>query len=113
MGGTWDVYQRQLSSLYHGIALWDPRPVEGLYNNVSIGDVGYINEGLFYRMFNVTLPWDHPSNNKLGQLEPYQHLDCGPFVNSHETPFVKGDYHSPNVSSERNIYNMWARDPSE
>ena len=87
--------------------------MKALYNSVSIGDVGYINEGLFCRMFNVTLPWDDPSNNKLGHVEFYQPLDCGHFVNSHETPFVKGNYHSPNVSSERNIYNMWALDPSE
>ena len=113
MGNPWDVYQRQLSSLYLGIALWDPRPVKALYNSVSIGDVGYINEGRFYRMFNVTLPWDDPSNNNRGQPEPYQSLDCGHFVNSHETPFIKGDYYPPNVSSMRNIDNWRALSPDE
>ena len=108
------VYSTQLSSLYHGYALWNPDPVKKIYNQVSIGDVGYVNsKGFFYRMFNVTLPWDDPSNNRLGKAEPYEPLHCGEFVNSHETPFVKGDYYSPNVSSERNIDNPLARDLRE
>ena len=61
----------------------------------------------------VTLPWDHPSNNKLGQAEFYEPLDRGEFVNSHKMPFVKGDYHTPNVSSEKNINNPLARGPRE
>jgi hypothetical protein len=56
-------------------------------------------------MFNVTLEWDNPLNSKLGKPDPYERLDCGPFVNSSEMPFDKGDYHTPNVSSERNIDN--------
>jgi hypothetical protein len=83
--------------------------MKALYNSVSIGDVGFINEGLFYRMFNVTLPWDDPSNNKLGQPEPYQPLDFGHFFNSHVTPFGKGDYRTPNVSTQRNSDNLQAR----
>lgn len=107
------VYRVQLSSLHHGCALWNPTPVNQIYDRVSIGDVGYVNRtGFFYRMFNVTLPCDDPSNNKLGRPEPYQPLDCGPFVNIHEALFSKGDYRTPNVSSESND-NYLARDPSE
>ena len=85
-----------------------------IYNQVSIGDVGYItNTGSFCRMFNVTLPWDHPSNNKLGQAEPFEPLDRGEFVNILEKPFVTGDYCTPNVSSEKDIDNLLARDPHE
>jgi len=29
------------------------------------GDVGYVREGLFYRLSNVILEWDHPSNRTL------------------------------------------------
>jgi len=81
--------------------------VKALYNSISIGDsdVGYISAGLFYRILTVTLPWDDPSNNKLGQAEYYEPLDCGGFVNSHKTTFVKRMYCTPNVSTEyRNIY---------
>ena len=108
-----DVYRKQLSSLYHGIALWNPDPVKKIYNQVSIGDVGYVNRGYFYRMFNVTLPWDHPSNNKLCKAEPYEPLDYGQFSNSLKTPFAKGDYYTTNVSSEKNIDNLLVQDPHE
>ena len=96
----WDVYRKQLSSLSHGLALWDPSPVKALYDCVSIGDVGFINEGLFYRMFNVLLPWDDPSNDKLGRVEPYEPLGLGPFLNIKESRSFKGDCHTTNVSSE-------------
>ena len=67
------IYQEQLSSIYHGLALWKPNP-EGLYGRVSIGDVGYVNEGAFIRMFNVTLPWDDVSNKTLGDPFHYDPL---------------------------------------
>ena len=108
------VYRVQLSSLYHGYALWNPDPVKEIYDQVSVGDVGYVNiMGFFYRMFNVTLPWDHPSNNKLGRAEPYEPLDCGEFSSTHKTSFIKGDYYTPSVSPEKNIDNPLARDPRE
>ena len=64
---------RRASLTCQGIALWDPNPPKELYDRVSIGDVGYLQEGTFMRMFNVMLPGDDPSNRRLGYLEPY----CG------------------------------------
>ena len=49
---AFNIYQDQLKSLFHGIALWNPDP----HNHnvrVSIGDVGFLVEGAFFRMFNV------------------------------------------------------------
>jgi len=111
-----EVYRVQLlsQSLSHGYALWNPEPVKNTYDKVSIGDVGYVNcQGSFHRMFNVTLPWDDPSNNKLGTPEQYQPLGWDPFANIREKQFNKGDYYSPNVSSERNSENPSVRDPAE
>ena len=68
------VYRDQLSAPSHGLALWHPNPPKTIYNNVSVGDVGYLHEGMFIRMFNVMLPWDHPSNAVLGEPEPYDPL---------------------------------------
>ena len=82
------VYQDQLIALYHGLALWNSDPLKKIYNSASIGDVGYLHEGTFIRMFNVTLPWNHPSNGLLGKPEPYEPLDCGPFTNILEVPFT-------------------------
>ena len=99
-----NVYRDQLSSLSHGIALWDPNPPKRSYDRVSIGDVGYIDpsEGTFIRMFNVTLSWDDPLNSGLGIPEAYEPLDCGPFrpfVNTLRRQFDKIDYYSRTVSA--------------
>ena len=109
----WNVYREQLSSLNLGIALWEPEPMKNLYGRVSIGDVGYIYEGHFNRMFNVTLPWDDPSNTKLSELWPYPPLDWGPFANIRSGTLAKGDYYSRNVSAGDNSYNLMAREPRE
>ena len=46
-------------------------------------------------MFNVTLPWNHPSNTKLGMPMEYKSLDQGPFTNAIDS---QTEYHSLNVS---------------
>ncbi|KAI0273266.1 hypothetical protein BGY98DRAFT_1099432 [Russula aff. rugulosa BPL654] len=77
-----NIYRERLSSLNYGLALWDPKPVDNLYNHISIGDVGYLLEnGAFMRLFNVTLPWDDPSNSLLEVPEQYKRLELGHFIN--------------------------------
>jgi hypothetical protein len=75
------VYQDQMTTLSHGLALWNPSPPKEIYDKVTIGDVGYLHEGSFIRMFNVMLQWSHESNRTLGEPEFYESLDCGPFAN--------------------------------
>ena len=110
-----NVYREQLSSLYHGCALWKPEPVENLYDKVSIGDVGYIYNGFFYRMFNVMDSWDKspPANQTLGEPDQYKPLVWDPFPNILKSPFDKMDYHSPNVSGQKNIDKMTAKTSRE
>ena len=95
-----EVYQEHLSSIYHGLALWNPNPVQELYDSghVSIGDVGYLRDGGFIRMFNVTLPWNDPSNAKHGMPMEYNPLDQGPFTNVRETSPSMTEYLSSHVS---------------
>lgn len=107
------VYRDQLTALSHGLALWNPDPPKKIYNNVSIGDVGYLYEGRFIRMFNVTLPSDHPLNGLLGKPEPYDLLDCGPFTNTIEAHFDKVDHYSRFVTAETNAGNSQAVTPDE
>jgi hypothetical protein len=111
----YNVYRERLSSLYHGYALWEPEPVKRLYNKVSIGDVGYVYNGFFYRMFNVTRQWGHPSNQKLRASKPAHYKPMREYVfdDIHESRFSKGDYHSPGVSKEDNANYTWARNPGE
>ena len=108
-----NVYREQLTSKYHGLALWNPKPVKGLYDHcghVSIGDVGYLCDGDFVRMFNVTLPWDDPSNDKFGKPEKYEVLKLD---HIRENEFCPADYHSPLVSKEENTNNAQAEIPDE
>ncbi|KAH8105449.1 hypothetical protein BXZ70DRAFT_527374 [Cristinia sonorae] len=56
-----EVYAEQLSSAGHGYPLWDPNPSPDCLDDdeiieVTIGDVGYIRDGSFKRMFNVFAP---------------------------------------------------------
>ena len=93
-----DVYWDQLSALSHGIALWNPDPPNKIFNNVSIGDVGYLHEGTFIRLFNVMLPWNHPSNRTFGDPKPYESLDNDP-SNTLEEHFDRVEHYSRNVSN--------------
>ena len=113
-----DVYRDQLSALSQGVALWRPSPPRDnfnnlIYTNVSIGDVGYLREGAFMRMFNVMLPWDHPSNQKLGNPDPYKTLSSGNFVNILRDDLDKEEYCSRYVSGEANTDNIHARTREE
>ena len=108
-----NVYRDQLASLSQGIALWDPTPHKKIYDKVSIGDVGYLQEGSFIRMFNVMLKWNDPSNRKLGVPEEYETLDFGPFCNTTERKIVSGERYSRCVSSESNVGNRKADSPDE
>lgn len=54
------VYAKQLFYRGHGLPMWIPEPSE--FGTVQIGDVGYVVDGCFYRLFNATKPADHSLN---------------------------------------------------
>jgi hypothetical protein len=108
-----NVYRDQLASLSQGIALWNPPPLKDVYDKVSIGDVGYLQDGSFVRMFNVMLPWDDPSNATLGDPEEYESLDCGRFRNTIERDFASVEHHSRSVAAETNAGNRKADSPEQ
>jgi hypothetical protein len=85
--------------------------VKKIYNNVSIGDVGYFHEGMFIRMFNVMRPWDDESNQYLGELDHYEPLDPGPLTNSLRVSFGKVDHYSSSVCGEVNANSALADSP--
>ena len=101
-----NIYREQLSSLNHGLALWDPKPVENLHlrpGHVSIGDVGYLDNGAFMRMFNVTLPWDDPSNKLLGNPEKYEHIKLSLSRDFRYNEIREGEHYTPHVSKVDNL----------
>ena len=106
-----NIYRDQLTSLYHGLALWNPDPVEDIYDQVSIGDVGYISsEGRFIRFFNVTLPWDSQSNRRLAQPEPYDPLTQASITRENFGPVNRC---SRTVSGVENAENTQADTPAQ
>ena len=107
------VYQDEMTTLSHGLALWNPNPPKEIYDKVSIGDVGYLHEGSFIRMFNVMLPWTHESNRTLGEPEPFESLGCGPFASTLRRQFDGVKHCSRYVSAEINAGNRQAMTPDE
>jgi hypothetical protein len=97
-----NIYREQLSSKYHGIPLWRPSPSKGP-DHISIGDVGYLDDGAFIRIFNATIPWDDPSNSLFGELEEYVPLNAGRFGVVQDT-FGPEVYYSPHVSEVDNAH---------
>lgn len=71
----YDIFRDQLGLKYpaYGHALWEPSPGR-LYSGVEVGDVGFIREGQFRRLFNALLPADHPSHTNFGVPESYEPL---------------------------------------
>jgi hypothetical protein len=99
-----DTFRKELATKYsrYGHALWEPDP-GALYDTVEVGDVGYIRDGKFHRLFNVFLPEDHPSHRNNGvpeyheelQLNMEDHIDkgrdtCRIFCSRHVTQVSRG-----------------------
>ena len=92
-----NIYRKQLSSKLHGLALWNPTPVQGLFNDpghVSIGDVGYLDNGTFMRIFNVNLPRDNPSNKFIEIPEGYKPLKQEYLNNVYRSEVHQEEYHT-------------------
>ncbi len=77
----YDIFREQLAVTYpaFGHALWEPSP--GQHGPVQVGDVGYISEGKFHRLFNALLSADHPSHH--GIPLPEYHEPLVPNVSDH------------------------------
>ena len=71
--GRWDskatmiALEEQRFAPALGHALWEPS-LGNLYQTAGVGDVGYIGEGRFHRLFNILLPADDPSHRSFGVL---------------------------------------------
>ncbi|KAI0086257.1 hypothetical protein BDY19DRAFT_370479 [Irpex rosettiformis] len=75
MGLAAEVYAEQLLPKAHGLPLWIPEPSK--FGEVLIGDVGYVYDGCFYRLFNVTHPPDDDVNQG-GVPEEFEVLEYDP-----------------------------------
>ena len=80
--------------------MWDPNPVDNIFKDpghVSIGDVGYLENGTFVRIFNVKLPRDHLSNKFIEIPEGYKPLEQEYFDNVFRSEVYRKEYH-PHVT---------------
>jgi hypothetical protein len=88
-----DIFRQELASKYpaYGHALWEPSPSKLHPAAVEVGDVGFIRNGKFHRLFNALLPKDHPSHQNFGvpenheplQLNMTKHIDTGTLSPNH------------------------------
>ncbi|KAI0245789.1 hypothetical protein BJV78DRAFT_248715 [Lactifluus subvellereus] len=78
----YDIFRNQLAIKYpaYGHALWEPSPGR-LYSAVEVGDVGFIREGKFHRLFNALLPAEHLSHQNL--RVPEYHEPLRPTITEH------------------------------
>ena len=58
---------------FFGHALWDPTP-DSVFGPAKVGDVGYVREGRFFRLFNTLLPADDPSHKETPLPEYHEPL---------------------------------------
>lgn len=90
---AYNIYARQLLPRKHGYPLWLPEHTK--FGEVQIGDVGYLRDGGFYRMFNAV------STEKQNYGVPHEHA---PFVIreyllNHTKDAIKGNIVSKSVKS--------------
>jgi hypothetical protein len=71
----YDIYRDRLATTHasFGYALWKPGPEAG-YGPVRIGDVGYVGEGKFHRLFNALLPLGDASHKGIPLPEYHEPL---------------------------------------
>ena len=98
-----DIFRDQVAINYpvYGHALWEPNP-GGLYHAIEVGDVGYILQGKFLRLFNALLPADHPSHEKCGVPDSHELLK--PSIADHHLA-LQGLY-QPGILQIVNMYKV-------
>ncbi|KAJ7138853.1 hypothetical protein C8R46DRAFT_827310, partial [Mycena filopes] len=93
------IYACQLGQLHLGYPLWCPEPRD--CDKVKPGDVGYLKDGSFYRLFNATLPASHPEQT-LGVPPLFEPLKLPPGSLHHIDKFFDpGPLRSSSVSQVR------------
>jgi hypothetical protein len=78
MAAHYDIFRHHLVMTFpgYGHPLWEPDP-GNLYPAVKVGDVGYIREGKFRRLFNALLPAEDKSHEAFGVPEHHEPLTLG------------------------------------
>jgi hypothetical protein len=96
------IYSDQMAKRMRGTALYEPKW------EVYVGDVGYIRNGRFFRLFNITLPRDHQLQRK-GVPSSFVPFGVEQWSQSAEPDFLQPQVlHSESVSKkEINVELEW------
>ncbi|KAI0787412.1 hypothetical protein C8Q74DRAFT_1197184 [Fomes fomentarius] len=96
---AWDIYRKSLEPLGHGIPLWSPEP-SPTFGEVRLGDVGYIQRGVFCFLFNTTVDASH-ADNKRGVPEGFEPFTYQPTsVQIYPNPLMQSVVQSEGVQSQ-------------
>jgi hypothetical protein len=96
---SYETYAHALITKGHGHPLWQPDP--GEHAPIDLGDVGYLYEGAFVKLFNVSKDI-HSWSNRLGLPHEHTPLQVGDIVC--KTPLPKApEYISSEGVSEKAI----------
>lgn len=83
MASAAEIYANQLLPKRHGLPLWHPEPTK--FGEVLIGDVGFVLDGCFYRLFNAIRTADDPVNAHCGVPPGFVPLKYNETVMLHTT----------------------------
>lgn len=97
--GLYDIYRDRLATTHSafGYALWGPSPEAG-YGPVRIGDVGFVSNGKFCRLFNALLPADDKSHKEIPLPDNHEPLDLNFPDHISTDPLRPGNHCSTGVS---------------
>ena len=93
-----NIYARELGKLKNGLPLWFPEPTK--FGEVLIGDIGYIREGAFYRLYNVLRESSDPINQQFPAPSGFERLKVNErFEHKQDGVFLAGPLYSKTVQS--------------
>ncbi|KAI1790665.1 WD40 repeat-like protein [Ganoderma leucocontextum] len=95
----YNIYAKQLFTMRHGYPLWHPEIERDRGLEVKVGDVGYLHEGAFIRIFNATLEADHPDHDMFGVPDGHEPFLVKRFLKHESQSVIESHLCSRSVSS--------------
>ena len=95
----YNIYAKQLLTMRQGYPLWHPEIERDRGLEVQVGDVGYLYEGTFIRIFNAILQVDHPDHKMFGVPKDHKPFEVKPFLWRGPASVIESHLCSRSVSS--------------
>lgn len=90
---AYNIYAKELFPRRHGYALWHPEHTKS--GELQIGDVGYLHDGAFYRMFSATCSGEQ----KYGVPDDHKPYIFNTFLLNQTKDVIKASLASKSVTS--------------